>query len=560
MLRASMFAGTRPNEHEWYCELDPIDNNGKRGAKIQFENSEMFEHGGYVSGVTTVFGDITVRNGKAIVSGVPEFVQQKEDNDVFGRRLLATGDKSVLVIRVDANDAQNQYTEEQLAEEIFGEFAISGSTDTFNLASGYRQCSYGQLNIDPTDDPKANYGVYTAALTNIGNMSMAELEPLALAAGNLEFCNLSSLFDFVMICLPPLPNDKDRVAYAWAGSYLSVYQDDACVWPSVQMHEVGHNLGLMHSGEGCAECEYDDMTGMMGSSHTYDDGPLKCFNNPKTWQLGWFSDRHATATPLSLEWSGRLVGSAEYLSAAGDDVIVLKVEGHSEDFYVGLNRQIGINAGTEEAGDKVTIQRRDVGDGYSLSWLEAKLTTGGTYIIENFGGSNTDVTIEVSSIDIASVPGVAHVRVYANNHLSPVPTPPNITTVIPSPTPSTVSSPTPSSPPFPNPVPTPSSTCEIKSQIDNIETKVENVENEMREMKNTLQVILNILQTSTPVPSQSTPAPVPCTDRNGSWENKGTMRSWCSWARKSGGIYITGRCKARNLYEDCPKTCLVCNP
>jgi hypothetical protein len=40
------------------------------------------------------------------------------------------------------------------------------------------------------------------------------------------------------------------------------------------MHEVGHNLGFRHSGEGSGEgAEYGDWSGMMGKSYNEDEGP-----------------------------------------------------------------------------------------------------------------------------------------------------------------------------------------------------------------------------------------------------------------------------------------------
>lgn len=39
-------------------------------------------------------------------------------------------------------------------------------------------------------------------------------------------------------------------AYAYINHYLSVYNDRWCESVSGQMHEIGHNLGLAHSGEG----------------------------------------------------------------------------------------------------------------------------------------------------------------------------------------------------------------------------------------------------------------------------------------------------------------------
>jgi len=42
--------------------------------------------------------------------------------------------------------------------------------------------------------------------------------------------------------------------------------------PSVQMHEIGHNLNFAHSGEGTEV--YGDQSGMMGYSYSDDEGPV----------------------------------------------------------------------------------------------------------------------------------------------------------------------------------------------------------------------------------------------------------------------------------------------
>ena len=55
----------------------------------------------------------------------------------------------------------------------------------------------------------------------------------------------------------------------------SVYNDEACNQVSTQVHELGHNLNLAHSGMGSDE--YGDKSGMMGYSYEYDDLPYMCF-------------------------------------------------------------------------------------------------------------------------------------------------------------------------------------------------------------------------------------------------------------------------------------------
>ena len=139
-----------------------------------------------------------------------------------------------------------------------------------------------------------------------------------------------------------------------------------------------------------------------------------CFNNAKNWQLGWYTDRRATVTPLvSSSWTGNLVGVAQYNSTLDGQFVILKVEGGTSlDYYVGFNRATGINSGTVEARNQVTIQSRALGTGYATSTLVAKLSADGTYSISNFGGSGDEVVIKVLSIDITSSTGFATVQVY----------------------------------------------------------------------------------------------------------------------------------------------------
>ena len=70
------------------------------------------------------------------------------------------------------------------------------------------------------------------------------------------------LLIFVGQCIPP-GTSGGWIAYAYINHWLSVYNDRWCEYPSGQMHELGHNLNLAHSGEGAT---YDDQSGMMGYS------------------------------------------------------------------------------------------------------------------------------------------------------------------------------------------------------------------------------------------------------------------------------------------------------
>ena len=52
------------------------------------------------------------------------------------------------------------------------------------------------------------------------------------------------------------------------------------------MHEIGHNLGLSHSGDdsGVKQWEYKDQSGIMGHSYKEENSPRMCFNGAKRYE------------------------------------------------------------------------------------------------------------------------------------------------------------------------------------------------------------------------------------------------------------------------------------
>ena len=269
LLRASDFGGNQKKQDnfEWFCELDPVDNNGKKGHIVPFSEKKKFKKnqkipggGRFESGTTTLHGNITIKNGKVFINGNPQFGRRNNNKNNANRsgRHLSETNKSVLVIRVEANDGSTSSSAAETAEEIFG----IGGNDVFNLASGYTGCSYGKLNFSPAIHSGVNDGVYTMVLNEtVASKSMSYVQGKVVEAAEGVFGDLPSKFDYVMICTPPLAGDNG-IAYAYINHWLSVYQDDWCNYPSAQIHELGHNLGLAHSNEAT---QYDDQTGMVST-------------------------------------------------------------------------------------------------------------------------------------------------------------------------------------------------------------------------------------------------------------------------------------------------------
>ncbi len=210
--------------------------------------------------------------------------------------------------------------------------------------------------------------------------------------------------------------------------------------------QIGHNLGYAHSNEGGTS--YADQTGMMGYSYSSDDGPIMCFNPAKSWQTQWYASKSTIVDPSAGNcFEGKIYGIADYSNAASSVVLVKIDDASATDYFVTFNRQTGVNSGTVEAGNQVTVvQAGGEGTSYAESSLLAKLSAGGSWsgIIDG-----KTMTVNVLSITTSSSPAYATVRVSENgNSCTPDPIVTNAPTRLPtrSPTARPSSAPTTSSP------------------------------------------------------------------------------------------------------------------
>ena len=150
-----------------------------------------------------------------------------------------------------------------------------------------------------------------------------------------------------------------------------------------------------------------------GYSYNTDDTPIMCFNGPKSWQLGWYSDYHVDLSTNNYNWSGDLVGFAEKSATAASDKMIIRIRNAyaNRDTYVHFNRKIGMNSGTLEGGNEVLVSYRAGGVDYKVSNLVAKLNANGVYTIDNIGGTTKSVKITVNSINTSSTPARAKVSI-----------------------------------------------------------------------------------------------------------------------------------------------------
>eukprot|EP00548_Thalassiothrix_antarctica_P008347 CAMPEP_0194131402 /NCGR_PEP_ID=MMETSP0152-20130528/2184_1 /TAXON_ID=1049557 /ORGANISM="Thalassiothrix antarctica, Strain L6-D1" /LENGTH=480 /DNA_ID=CAMNT_0038826173 /DNA_START=24 /DNA_END=1462 /DNA_ORIENTATION=- len=377
------------------AELNDIDK--KLCAKLISSESFLSSSSGFNFDVATQ--EVSIPIGATLESST---VENSWGIGSKNRRRMAvtTGDKTILVVRAKSPDSETSSDENKLREEILG----IGGTDVTNLASQYSACSYGQLTFSP-NTLYGNQGILTTIITNnvegVAN-SVIRNAMTSQAQIDLGISQLRDTADHVLLCIPP-GTDGSWIGYAFINSWLSVFNDRWCEYPSVLMHEIGHNLNLAHSGEG--NNEYDDQSGMMGYSYSSDEGPVMCFNGPKSYQLGWFPNYQTdVADSAPFYWKGALIGTANRDQAAtcnpGDycDTIVFRlIPENGNEYYVAFNRKDGINSGVREGANQVMITNRSRGTSFGPSLIFQKMNANSVYTIQNFG-SEGDLTVTVDDI------------------------------------------------------------------------------------------------------------------------------------------------------------------
>jgi len=423
----------------------------------------MFEANQVVSGETILKhgrgayydeSDITLPAGLVVANNIRQDIRKRDD-----RRLSdLVGDKPILVVRVkDSVGKVHPDSAITMSQNIFG-----GGGDQVNLKSQLFACSHEKLNVLPgfiadSDLQVAGApGVIEITLDiEIDDSSQNSRYVVKNAIQNkaqevLGF-SLPGPYEQVMFSLERCYQDCGWAAYAYINSWMSVYQSNYYYMPGVQIHELGHNFGLAHSG-GMNNQAYTDHTGLMGNPLYSDEIGKMCYNAAKNWQIGWYDDaKYALATNdgqgsfPNTELS--MVGVADY-NIRGSKPVTVKLEtGTSTDYFIGFNRATKANSQNDEADNEVTVTTSgNNGESYSQSYLKATLQQGESYTIAS--GSLTSLTITATAIDLSSDPGVATICVaYGSSTCTPNP-------VTPDPTPAPTKQPTPSPTTAPTSAPT----------------------------------------------------------------------------------------------------------
>lgn len=245
----------------WRCRvhgLDAVHAGAKKGdhgiVTIQGFEQVLATNTNIKSGVTTLFvSQAYIENHTLKIPPGAEVAFGEITGTSHKRELVVTKDvtKKILAVRVTAKDSETTSDKHEISDKIFGTYG-----DNVNLKSQMEGCSHGRFMVEKASDGGKNIieGVVEiqVKLNAIGTLDETleeetenELETL------FGTDNLPSLFDHVMICLPPgTVNDRGEsgwVGYGYYNDYISVYNDDWCNYPSIQMVRKCFNASFMEN-------------------------------------------------------------------------------------------------------------------------------------------------------------------------------------------------------------------------------------------------------------------------------------------------------------------------
>lgn len=181
---------------------------------------------------------------------------------------LGFGNRTVLVVRVSGTAESLLETVAQMEGSVFG---LGGQPLINSVRAQFGRCSFSKMDFVPATgfDQFFFNGVVNIQLPYSlrGRNVLRVLGDAMAAVGELlQIDSLEGSFNHLIFCFArgtTLSRSPDWLAFATLRGYTSAFNSGRCDSLTALMHEIGHNLGLVHSAADIFEDEYGDTTGVV---------------------------------------------------------------------------------------------------------------------------------------------------------------------------------------------------------------------------------------------------------------------------------------------------------
>lgn len=193
------------DEEEWYCELsaDDAELTGSQFVKVTGVDETFFDENDVVPGEATLLASGAMIDGDEMMipDGSQVEIGEVITSNSTRRRLESTGEKTFLIVRVNAGDASPNANVNQIRAKTF-----NGNS----LLQQYEDCSHGQFTVKPYQGYGITNGVTSVdisekVLKSDGSANEnSVLRNAAVAKLNAIFDgSVKAKVDHVMLCIPP---------------------------------------------------------------------------------------------------------------------------------------------------------------------------------------------------------------------------------------------------------------------------------------------------------------------------------------------------------------------